>query len=303
MVTSGTYGAIIQHIEPEHIANLPVPRFGAAEESVHKLVVESARLRSFCQTQLMAATEHLFRSVNLTDMTPAEWHSGGANLGFSVPRVDRTTLRAVNFNPRFQALCNRLRSVPHSELGSLCQKGSLHRGGRYKRIDAQPEFGVELIGQKQLFWLRSEGRFLAKKGLPKDVFVKAGGILVAAQGTLGESELFCRAELVWGGMTKKAYSEHLLRILADEREVEFGYLFAFARSETMFRMLRSISTGTKLQDHHPRLLNGIPVPMASEQVRKEIHNQVVEAVTARDKALLLENEAISKTEELIAGGC
>jgi type I restriction enzyme S subunit len=26
LVVGGTYGAIIQHIEPEHIANLPVPR-------------------------------------------------------------------------------------------------------------------------------------------------------------------------------------------------------------------------------------------------------------------------------------
>ena len=33
LVTSGTYGAIIQHIEPEHIAGLPVPRFGVDKES------------------------------------------------------------------------------------------------------------------------------------------------------------------------------------------------------------------------------------------------------------------------------
>ena len=28
LVVGGTYGAIIQHIEPHHIANLPVPRLG-----------------------------------------------------------------------------------------------------------------------------------------------------------------------------------------------------------------------------------------------------------------------------------
>ena len=32
LVTSGTYGAIIQHIEPEHIADLPVPRFSDVVE-------------------------------------------------------------------------------------------------------------------------------------------------------------------------------------------------------------------------------------------------------------------------------
>jgi type I restriction enzyme S subunit len=28
IITSGTYGSIIQHLEPEHITNLPVPRLG-----------------------------------------------------------------------------------------------------------------------------------------------------------------------------------------------------------------------------------------------------------------------------------
>ena len=46
LVVGGTYGAIIQHIEPYHIANLPVPRLGKKlEASVHKLVQEAAEAR------------------------------------------------------------------------------------------------------------------------------------------------------------------------------------------------------------------------------------------------------------------
>ena len=45
LVVSETYGAIIQHIEPYHIANLPVPRLGEdIEEQVHHNIVEAARL-------------------------------------------------------------------------------------------------------------------------------------------------------------------------------------------------------------------------------------------------------------------
>ena len=33
LVVGGTYGAIIQHIEPHHIANLPVPRLGEEIEA------------------------------------------------------------------------------------------------------------------------------------------------------------------------------------------------------------------------------------------------------------------------------
>ena len=45
IVVSGTYGAIIQHIEPHHIADLPVPRLGAVEEQAHDLVKRAADLR------------------------------------------------------------------------------------------------------------------------------------------------------------------------------------------------------------------------------------------------------------------
>src|SRR5690606_17598893 len=52
LIISGTYGAIIQHIEPQHIADLPVPRLGAVEDQAHELIqraadaqVESGELR------------------------------------------------------------------------------------------------------------------------------------------------------------------------------------------------------------------------------------------------------------------
>jgi len=43
LVVGGTYGAIIQHIEPEHIADLPVPRLGKKIETMaHELIDEAA---------------------------------------------------------------------------------------------------------------------------------------------------------------------------------------------------------------------------------------------------------------------
>ncbi len=42
LVVSGTYGAIIQHIEPEHIAGLPVPRFDAETEALIAAKIDAA---------------------------------------------------------------------------------------------------------------------------------------------------------------------------------------------------------------------------------------------------------------------
>jgi len=45
LVTAGTFGSIILHIEPHHIADLPVPRLGAVEEQAHELIQRAADLR------------------------------------------------------------------------------------------------------------------------------------------------------------------------------------------------------------------------------------------------------------------
>jgi type I restriction enzyme S subunit len=47
IIVSGTYGAIIQHLEPVHIESIPVPRFNFSLESeIHDLVCRAAELRS-----------------------------------------------------------------------------------------------------------------------------------------------------------------------------------------------------------------------------------------------------------------
>ena len=294
------YGGHIKHVEPEQLASMPVPRLDSdLEDRAHKLVVEAGNLLSHANRQLVRATEEFFAAVGLEDITSSDWHGGGPDLGFSVafPRVK--SFRALNFNPRFTQLCDRIRRGPWKQLGDICLPGTLKRGGRYKRVDAEPEWGYELIGQKQLFRLRPRGRWIARNSVSNDVLVEPGTILVAAQGTLGESELYCRAESAWGVAIDRAYSEHILRILADEAVMPRGALFAFIRSETAFRMLRSISVGTKLQDQHYTYRAELPVPYPPPKAQKTIHEAVVGAYVERQKAVALEDKAISLVENAI----
>ena len=299
LVTSGTYGSIIQHIEPEHIADLPVPRLGDdLEQRVHELVEEAAVLLTTYQRGIRGATALFFDSVGLADLSDAEWHSRGPDLGFSQRFPKVRSFRALNYNPRFQALCATIKGGPWKPLGDICLRGTLKRGGRFKRIDADPEYAYQLVGQKQLFWLCPIGRWVARWAL-KDVLVEPGTILVAAQGTLGESELYCRAEFAWGPSCRLAYSEHILRVVADENIMPRGCLYAFMRSETAFRMLRSISFGTKLQDHHPAFLRELPVPLPPQEKQEQVHEMIVDAYRDRHKAVALLAEATGLVERTI----
>jgi type I restriction enzyme S subunit len=302
LVVSGTYGAIIQHIEPEHIADLPVPRFDPAfEASVHEKVNEAASLLSKYQSHVTEATDDFFSAVGLKDITAAEWHSTGSDLGFDIASPNVTSLRALNFNPRLMQLRQRIERGPHMSLNDICLPGTLSRGGRFKRVDAAPGHAYQMIGQKELFWLKPEGRWIAKSAMDSESLGVPGAVMIAAQGTLGESEMYCRAEFIWGPWSEMAFSEHILRVIADETVMPRGCLYAFMRSETAFRMLRSISNGSKLQDHHYRMRGEMPVPYPEPDIQQAIHTKVVAAYEARHRAVVLLNEATRLVECQIGG--
>ncbi|EFE78382.1 restriction endonuclease subunit S [Streptomyces filamentosus] len=294
LVRGSVYGSAVKHIEPHHIAGLPVPRLGTKlEGQIHDLVEECARLRAEFQSSSVSATKDLFTSVGRPELIDVRWHQQERDLGFEVPSVGATSLRALNFAPKARQLLEELGSVPSVKLGEVCSGGQLSRGTRFNRVESNPQHGVQLINQRQSFWLRPEGRWIGTANTPSEVFAQDETILIAARGTLGENEVYCRPILVTGSWLKYAYSEDFLRVGSGDPEVSGAYLFAFFRSEAAFRVLRSLSTGGKQQDIHETLRAEIPVPLASLADRKRIAATVRHAYKCRDEADALEDQALA----------
>ncbi|GGU06908.1 methylation-associated defense system restriction endonuclease subunit S MAD5 [Streptomyces lateritius] len=294
LVRGSVYGSAVKHIEPHHIAGLPVPRFEAElEDQIHDLVEECARLRAEFQSSLVSATEDLFKSVGLPELIDVRWHQQERDLGFDVSTLGPTSLRALNFAPRARQLAEKLGSVPGKSLGEICSGGQLGSGVRFKRVDSNPEHGVQLIGQRQGFWLKPEGRWISAEQAPSGIFACDETIMIAAQGTLGENEVFCRPLLITGSWLKYVYTQHFLRVVSGDPEVPGAYLFAFFRSEAAFRLLRSLSVGGKQQDIHEGLRAQIPVPLAPPADRERIAATVRHAYECRDRADVLEDKALA----------
>lgn len=303
MVTGAAYGAIIQHIEPHHIADLPVPRFGAEVEGrIHALIEEAAELRAQFQRDIVAATEDLFTSAGLPELIDPQWHRQDRDLGFTVHSGELSTLRALNYSPRARRLIDKLASVPHRTLGDICSGGKLSSGVRFKRIDAELDHGGRvLIGQRQGFWLRPEGRVINPAMAPPGIFADDETVMIAAQGTLGENEVFGRPIFVTGSWLEHVYSQHFLRVVSGDPEFSGAYLFAFLRSEAAFRILRSMSAGSKQQDIHEVLRRSIPVPECPEVDRRRVTETVRAAYRARDDADEKEDRALALLDEAVKG--
>lgn len=295
MVVSSAYGAIVQHIEPGHILDLPVPRFDAElERRIHELVQQAAELRARYQRGIVAATEDLFTSARLPELAHLRWHEQPRDLGFDVHGVGPSTLRALNYAPRAQRIAGALRSVPHRTLGDICAGGRLSRGNRFKRIDTVPGHGICLVGQRQGFWLRPEGRWISPPPREKDeVRAREESVLVASRGTLGENEVYCRAILVGGRWLDYGFSEDFLRVVSGDDRFPGAYIFAFLRSHAAFRLLRSMSVGGKQQDLHPTLRARLPVPECTAPDRARIAETVRQAHRDRDNADATEDSALA----------
>lgn len=188
-----------------------------------------------------------------------------------------------------------IRSGPWCELGEVIDLAWLRWRVMFKRMDCEPEHGIEVITQRPLFHLLPEGRWISRKyllNLSPWFAVPEHTILIAKQGTLGENELYCQAEFVVGRRAlARAYSDHCMRVVVRDRAIHPGYLFAFLRSEPGFRLLRSLSEGSKQQDLHWRTVPRIPVPRLADRAREDAIGEKV------FRAYRLRNEAVDKILE------
>jgi len=303
LVVSGTYGSIIQSIEPHHISDLPIPRLGDIENQAHALIQQSADDLSESSRLMQASTTLLFEECGLQESENHNYMADTRRQGWVESSFDAFSLRALNYDPRAKQLWDAIKEIRHDCLGDLIDRSNFEGHIVFKRIDAEPEHSLMLVGQRDAFQLRPDGRWISKKSIEGlGLQVPPGTTVIPCHGTLGESELYCRAALVTKRSSQYAYSGDFYRCIPKDGAIASGYLYAFLRSRFAFRMIRSMSTGSKQQYQHPVLMANMPIPRMDDKKEQEIAAMVDRAAYLRDRALNLEDEARSLVEHTIEEG-
>jgi hypothetical protein len=297
-----TYGGSVKHIEPQHLFGLRIPRLGPVlEKTIHELALRSSTKVSRHVELMRGATEELLRGVGVGEPSGYAWGTDPGRLGWSASRVQSLSLRAMNFDPRAMALRAAVARVRTSPLGSLCVPQWFKGKTIFTRIDAEPEFGALLLGQRKAFRPRPEGRWISRKSIAGlGLQVPPGTTLIPSHGTLGENELYCRALYVTPRMSTCAFSGDFFRCIPVEGAIPQGYLHAFLRSEFAFRLLRSTSTGGKQQEQHPVLMWNLPIPRLSGEEEARIGAIVDRAAAELDAAMAAEDEAQTLLDSAIS---
>jgi type I restriction enzyme S subunit len=291
-------GGSVKHVEPDDLNRIKVLWPSEAIRRNHgKAFLCAADLRAESNVLIGQATQAVFAANGIRDQDEGDWFQQGRELGFTAP-VSSHSLRGWNYSRKAHALRQLVEGTGSKPLGEWVRAGVVRKGPSFKRIEASGEHAVPLIGQRQLFRFRPRPKMIARSVLPRDPFCSPGTTLIASRGTFGESEVFGRAQYVSDITSQWMFSNDILRVVPANDD-HAGWLYAFLRSRTAFRLIRSVATGSKQQDLHPGSVPLLPVLQGSDDDYRKVNRLVEKAFRLRDEAYRLEHDSMAELERMV----
>lgn len=294
MVVGGTYGSIIQSIEPEHIAHMPVPRMGSEiEEKAHHLVEQAAADRSKAAEAKAAAIR---RATHLPHWTGRnrKMNTSAALARDLVRRMD-----AFYHSDTITRARRALQNAPGAEfLGTVTESIFEPNRGARRKVD-DPIFGVPFLSSSEVFALDPKGDYLiSRKQTPNlaSLLVMREDLLVPRSGQIGG--IIGRAVLPVPTIYGDAASEHLVRIRCRTQE-DACYLWALLASEPGYWALVGTAFGSSIPSLDCELISRLSVPWINGTERDEIVELTQSALRLQDAAIGAERAAIALVEKAI----
>lgn len=295
LVVGGTYGAIIQHIEPEHIADLPVPRLdGHIESTAHELISEAAAQRDSAASAQRKAIAQVHK--HLAWSAPTSKMANSAPASALVRRMD-----AFHHSSRVVAARKSLAHATAVKLGDHVESVfEPNRGPRLKVDD--PTFGVPFLSSSEVFRLDPVGEYsISKRRTPnlEALIVSDRDLLLPRSGQLGG--IIGRAVLPLPSYYGHAASEHLVRVRCRSKE-EACFLWSVLASEPGYLAAVGTAFGSSIPSLDCALLSDIKVPWFDERTRHELATLVASGVEANAQAIKAERKAVQLVEDTIEQG-
>jgi type I restriction enzyme S subunit len=294
LITSGTYGAIIQHIEPEHIADLPVPRLGdAVEKKTNELVEMAAKLRGKASTSRAEAIAIASSIINWKGMP--ERH---LNTKVKASQLER---RMDAFHHSFAVSESRKALTSHADsesIGSRVESVFEPNRGARRKVD-DPAFGVPFLSSSEVFRLDPQGEYLiSRKNTPhlETLIVTKRDLLIPRSGQIGG--IIGRAVMPLPTYYDHAASEHLVRIRCRSYD-DACYLWAILASEPGYWAAVGTAFGSSIPSLDTELLSSLSVPFVKGKQRTSIIELVNDSVTKQSEAIHAERQAVEIVEKAI----
>ena len=301
IVISGTYGAIIQHIEPDHISDLPVPRLGAVEARAHELVQGAAELRGEATCLLKIAGGMLNEQFGFPEKLALSHRIFSCSVASSSLVLKR--LEATFHDAVAQESDRLIASIPRKD--ALSTLGiSISETGRLKQVFVDKEYGAPFLTSGEIFRQRYEpDRFLSNRLLPDESewATQEGDLLLARSGQVGG--IIGRG--VWADrrFAGGCVSVDVLRLGAQNSRILPGYLYAYLfLTDVGYRQLIRTAAGSSIPHLSAPDVLHLLIPRGDDAIEKQVNDLVWNAGHKRAEAQEKEDEARTLVERAIEEG-
>ena len=300
LVTGGTYGAIVQHIEPQHVAGVPVPLAPAdVQEEAHRLVTEAAAMRTEASVDLRAVIREIEEAAGLP---PIPRRSGAASPDTSLVKASALAgrLDGLFHSSYHRSVLKPLLALPaarRTTAGELAER--VFQPPLFKRIEVQdPRFGLPFFGTSALMRADPEASYLLARRTPgfENLIVDETTVLMPRSGQL--NGIIGHAVLPYGGVVGGTVTEHAIR-LSCRNATTAGYLFACLSSEYARRQLKARAFGSSIPSLDESAVAGVVLPRLDDLRMRRLGRRAFAVRTARHDAIGREREARALVEDWI----
>ncbi|HNX88783.1 MAG TPA: restriction endonuclease subunit S [Paludibacteraceae bacterium] len=290
LLTQGTYGAVIQHIEPEHIENIPVPIIPENKQlEIHNLIAESAELRVEANKLLKNAVNYFNQKYSSSKIETTKVFSKKiSQINFS--------WAAYNNNIESDEIMNRfsIEKVAIKDISEDVFVPPMFKHIYLEKNNGNPFLtGSELTQQNPKFY-----RYLSTRGVKNiiDYKVQKGTLLLYKSGTT-DGGILGNVFIVDDLLNGACLSDHVIRI--NMKEIRMSYwVYAFLKSNAGIHLLKRLATGSMIPFITPDKIKELHVPKPDDSF-DWVANCISEYISKNTLSNIKENQAIQLVENEI----
>lgn len=301
MLQTNNYGAVVQHIEPEHLKNIIIPNApDPIKRKIHNLVIESYDLRDKSNELIDEAEQILYEELQLPPIEQLKptYFDKDVDLRNYTTKLSELNLRldCSYHTPICTTILNLLKKnaneIRYCGDSNITQDVALPT--RFKRTYVEATHGTKLIGGKQINELNpSSEKYLAHSDIDDELKLKENSILITRSGTIGKTTIVPRHWTNWIG------SDHIIRIIPASDQIA-GYLYCWLSTEYALQLIKRNTFGAVVDEIDTAQVQNIEIPIIkNESKQKEINDKILQANELRYQAYLKEQEAIKCVNELL----
>lgn len=306
LLQSNNYGAVIDHIEPEHLSNIPIPNApDEVKRQIHEAVVASYELRDQSNALIDKARQLLYDALQLPakpHLSPRYYAPDAGFRCFSVPfsHLNRRLDASYHLPEADEVL--RLISKHAKEVTTLGDpriSKEIILPGRFKRIYVEKGKGVPFFGGKQLLQLNpSSEKYLSfgkhANRIDKELALEENMCAVTCSGTIGKIMIVPKH---WQGW---ALNQHVMRIVPVGKDIA-GYIYAWLSTDYAQPLIVRHTYGAVVDEIDDLQLSEVPIPLLQEEATQRCINELVlQANELRYQAYIKEQEAITQMNDVLS---